>query len=149
MLNDEITLEISKFDKDIDEHREALEKESVWLFLATLGCYGVTNNDFLQTIAFLITFAFFISRVNSRKNKSNTKLFILREKEIKKMITSKLNPGDIQQEQLNNLKKIRNEKLTLFQHIRSNPMYIICFIFLLASMEDLLQPNLISLLLAR
>jgi hypothetical protein len=47
---------------DISNHYSRLELESVWLFLATLGCWSVSIR-WVQLIAYIFTFILFTTRI--------------------------------------------------------------------------------------
>jgi hypothetical protein len=51
--------------KNIEEYRRALEAESVWLFLAILGCWSVSDFH-IQLFAFCVTALFFCIQVSSK-----------------------------------------------------------------------------------
>ena len=57
--NNEIEIELQKFSQDIDDWHEKANIEGIWIFLATLGCWGVTNN-ILLFVALIIVFFIFI-----------------------------------------------------------------------------------------
>jgi hypothetical protein len=50
---------------DITKHYSRLEIESIWLFLATLGCWSVTI-PLLQVVAYIITFIIFGNKIGVR-----------------------------------------------------------------------------------
>ena len=54
------TSEIQNLSNAINTHLARLNREAVWLFLTTLGIWGVTDKS-MQFIAFLLTFLIFSS----------------------------------------------------------------------------------------
>ena len=65
------------------------------------------------------------------------RLFIIRVKEIEELITSVLRFSDFKKERLDDLAKIKKEKLSLFTHVKAVPIYLICYVFLLLSFLNL------------
>ncbi|EHS7465890.1 hypothetical protein KWB77_003545 [Vibrio cholerae] len=53
---------ISSFCRYVDKYRENLNKQGIWLFLATLGTLSV-EPDYIQLFAILITLLIFISKL--------------------------------------------------------------------------------------
>ena len=49
---------------DVKQHHLRLETKSVWLFLATLGCWSVGNN-YIQLMAYVITLVLFGKTISS------------------------------------------------------------------------------------
>lgn len=61
--------EINHLSSEIDITIERLNEKSIWLFLATIGCWGVTHKD-MQLFAMLIIAFYFFDQV-FRGNLSN------------------------------------------------------------------------------
>jgi hypothetical protein len=59
--------EISLFKEHIYNHRQVLNQEGVWLFLSTLGSWGVTQPIF-NIFAFVITFYLFFVQIDQKMN---------------------------------------------------------------------------------
>lgn len=131
--NKKIKARLLNFEKEIDEYREALNTEGVWLFLSTLGCWSVTD-ELLQLFAFAITCILFLNRIWLKLN--DRRLFIIRVREIEKQIKSQLQSSRLQKEQLDHLAEIKKKKLTSFAHIKSVPIYLICYLFLMLSISN-------------
>lgn len=66
---------LKAFGTHIIEYRRVLHDEGIWLFLSTVGCWGVPHPIF-QSVAYGITVVLFGERVKSRytERKSFTKL---------------------------------------------------------------------------
>lgn len=67
----EIENNITKFRAEIEAHYETLNTEAIWLFLATLGCWGVSV-DGIKLIAMLLTFYFLYRSVADKHLKGKT-----------------------------------------------------------------------------
>ncbi|MRD72780.1 hypothetical protein GH865_05880 [Rhodocyclus tenuis] len=57
--------EIQSLRDHVREYRKALNDEGVWLFLATLGCWGVSGKA-LQIFAIVVTILLFGRRLQDR-----------------------------------------------------------------------------------
>ncbi|HDU6200693.1 TPA: hypothetical protein RFX54_003351, partial [Klebsiella quasipneumoniae subsp. similipneumoniae] len=57
--NDSILKEIEKYSAHIDRFRERANIHGIWLFIATLGCWGVTEPS-IQLLAFVMLFFIFL-----------------------------------------------------------------------------------------
>jgi hypothetical protein len=53
-----IRTQIENLGQEIDKYHQHLNQQSIWLFLAVLGCWGVTNHWY-QLVAFVISFSYF------------------------------------------------------------------------------------------
>ncbi|MDI9044121.1 hypothetical protein MT442_22295, partial [Klebsiella pneumoniae] len=59
--NDSILKEIKKYSAHIDRFRARANTHGIWLFIATLGCWGVTEPS-IRILAFvMLFFIFFVS----------------------------------------------------------------------------------------
>ena len=57
--NDSILKEIEKYSTHIDRFRARANTHGIWLFIATLGCWGVTEPS-IRILAFVILFFIFL-----------------------------------------------------------------------------------------
>ena len=119
--------EIDAYNKNIDQYLQALQTESVWLFLAVLGCWSVSSELYLQTIAFSITLVFFGIQVNSRL--SHKKTFDGFEREINDLIERELVSGPLKKYYQGELKKLQGKRLSKMKLLKTAPMFVICFAF--------------------
>ncbi|MEL6493457.1 MAG: hypothetical protein AAFQ95_26245 [Cyanobacteria bacterium J06621_3] len=55
---------LEKLIDDVNQHHFRLETKSVWLFLATLGCWSI-GNSYMQLMAYFITLALFGKMISS------------------------------------------------------------------------------------
>lgn len=128
--NKECELEIQKFSELIDTHYDALNQEAIWLFLATLGCLSIENNELIQSVAYLIAFFLFAYRVYSKTK--NKRPFDFIYKDIKLYIEKNLEPSDTRKARLHDL-DTEKKKFSFFQMVKRNFIFIVCYIFLVAS----------------
>ena len=57
--NDSILKEINKYSAHIDRFRARANTHGIWLFIATLGCWGVTEPS-IRILAFVMLFFIFL-----------------------------------------------------------------------------------------
>ncbi|HCD6506483.1 TPA: hypothetical protein NDV06_005325, partial [Klebsiella pneumoniae] len=57
--NDSILKEIKKYSAHIDRFRARANTHGIWLFIATLGCWGVTEPS-IRILAFVMLFFIFL-----------------------------------------------------------------------------------------
>ncbi|PLL52668.1 hypothetical protein CWN04_29870, partial [Klebsiella michiganensis] len=57
--NDSILKEIEKYSTHIDRFRARANIHGIWLFIATLGCWGVTEPS-IRILAFVMLFFIFL-----------------------------------------------------------------------------------------
>ncbi len=124
---DLINEKISEFESLIDAYRATLNTEGVWLFLASLGCWGV-NDAIVQLSAIAITFIIFSYRIYSQMSFKG--LFSSKVKDLEKMISEELEKGDAQDARLLRLYQVRDKKLSTITHIKSIWIFLICYSFL-------------------
>jgi hypothetical protein len=114
----------------INEYRTALNTEGIWLFLATLGCWSVTN-IFLQFGAFALAVILFGERLNKRM--SETRSFSELFKTIEDRISKNLPEGDSQKARLYDLAALRAKELSKLNNLRNIWTFSLCWLFYGAS----------------
>lgn len=62
MEKEVIEYKISKTELMIEQHHQRLETESLWLFIATLGCWSI-NNPIIAVIALFIVLLYFADTI--------------------------------------------------------------------------------------
>lgn len=129
--NDKIKLEIEEFSKHIDDYRVTLNKEGVWLFLATLGCWSV-QQKWLQLIAILISFLLFSHRIFS--NISDKRAFSKKVKDLEDNIKNKIEPGDTQKARLYDVILLKSGKLAIKDTLKNTAIFFVCYSFLAATL---------------
>ena len=100
-----IIAELDDYSRNIDEYRNALQSEAVWLFVATLGCWSVSGSPKIQVLAFALTVVFFATKVASKL--TNKKTFNRFEYDIEKLISEEFISGQTKE-------FYENELLALF-----------------------------------
>ena len=126
--------EIKAYYKNIDEYRRALQAESVWLFLAVLGCWSVSGNSYIQTFAFFITLAFFGIKVSSKLTHRRT--FNSFESSIQDLIKREFISGPAKDDYSNKLSLLKEKRASNIQPLKAAPMFFLCFVFLVWSIYD-------------
>lgn len=126
--------EIEAYDKNIAEYRRALQTESVWLFLAVLGCWSVSSNSYIQTFAFLITIAFFCIRAASKLTYGRT--FNSFESSIEDLIEREFISGPAKDDYLSRLALLKKKRASNIQPLKAAPMFFLCIGFLVWSIYD-------------
>jgi hypothetical protein len=126
--NKEIIIKISEYENYIDIYWSSLNKEGVWLFLATLGCWSVSH-IFIQTYAIMITFILFSYRIYSKFN-DITPLYSMR-RSLEEKIKNELEESDTKKARLHDLYKIKDKKLSTLNTLKSTFIFLICYSFLI------------------
>ena len=138
----QLKAEIEAYDRNIDEYRRALQTESVWLFLAVLGCWSVSSNSYIQTFAFLITIAFFCIQVTSKLTYGRT--FNSFESSIQDLVEREFISGPAKDDYLNRLALLKKKRASNIQPLKVAPMFFLCFGFLCWSIYDQIVLQLIG-----
>jgi hypothetical protein len=129
--HDSVDEELFALRQYINAYRTALNTEGIWLFLATLGCWSVTN-IFLQFSAFALAVILFGERLNKRT--SETRSFSERFKAIEDLISTDLPEGDSQKARLYDLAALRAKELSKINSLRSVWTFSLCWFFYGASL---------------
>lgn len=126
--------EIKSYDDNIDQYRLALTTESIWLFLATLGCWSVNSGSYLQTLAFIVTLIFFTSRVlaHLKENKSFSNF----EKSIKELIEGEFISGPKKEYYLQELLGLKSKRESNLQPLVVAPLFFVSAGFFCLSVFD-------------
>ena len=128
---------IKAFEKQLPIYRETLNTEGIWLFLATLGCWSVTEFS-LQLFAICITIFLFIS--NTFKEAEVKKTYANQFKEIEKLIrTEYLDEAELK-DQLNRLKELK-KSTSVWNFLKSTPIFLLCYTFLGLSIIHFIKHN--------
>ena len=126
----EIEEKLEEFKAHIDAYRESLNTEGVWLFLATLGCWSVTNQA-MQLLAFLITAALFTHRVYSKLSDKRPLSKIVTE--LERLIKMEPLPTDAQKARLYDLQIIQKDRLAILKQLKATKIFLACYLFLALS----------------
>ena len=57
--DESILTEVEKYSAHIDRFRSRANTHGIWLFIATLGCWGVTD-PYIRMLAFIMLFIIFL-----------------------------------------------------------------------------------------
>ena len=130
-VNGFIVSQTSDFKNHIKQYQETINTEGIWLFLAVLGCWGVTD-EVMQKTAFIMTMIIFSFRVYQKleDTRSFKEIYLYIEEQIKE---SNLNE-DIKKARLYDLNRIKNKSLRLSRMVKSSSIFIICFAYTVFSM---------------
>jgi hypothetical protein len=123
--------EISIYKRRILRYRRAVNNdEAIWLFLATLGCWSVTN-IVVQFIALLLTWIIFIKRLTELSKK------IIFFPKWKNIIENRLDESDLSDDS----KKARrfelaeiDDVISIWSILKDSRMYFLCFLFYLLTL---------------
>lgn len=126
-----IEVELKVLQQNINEYRKALNGEGVWLFLATLGCWSVTNLP-LQFVSFLLALIVFGDRMAKRYKESRS--FSKMVRELENRISQSLPEGDSQKARLYDLAIIKQEEMSTLNSLKNTKVFLLCWFFWGASL---------------
>ncbi len=124
--NQKLKFEIENLNNGIDSFWLSLNGEGVWLFISTLGCWSVDVNG-LKIFALLLTAGLFGHRI-SQKNKGKDS-FVKLVNQIEKNINIKLRTEDTAKARMFDLNEVKTKKLSKFNILKRNAVFIFCYIF--------------------
>lgn len=110
----------------IASFRHALNDEAVWLFLATLGCWGVPNHA-LQFVAFIVAVFLFGYRLSLRQQETRSARILIEA--ISERITEIVPEGDSRKARLYDLAELRKQDLSTLAALRGAKVFVACWIF--------------------
>ncbi|MDD2540966.1 MAG: hypothetical protein PHH28_07965 [Desulfuromonadaceae bacterium] len=110
----------------IREYRAYLNEESIWLFLATLGCWSVAGQG-TQFIALSITVILFGRRLSEKlaDKRSFTKIIL----SLEARITAELPNGDTRKARLYDLAQLKKDELSSITALKKNWVFLLCWGF--------------------
>ncbi|MCX6052666.1 MAG: hypothetical protein NTZ60_09165 [Campylobacterales bacterium] len=118
-----ISQEIENFAKHMVEFRKNLNSEGIWLFIVTIGIFGITDN-YLQMYALVFTFFLFLSRITIGLDDKRTSF------EIYKALLMKIKQSDIndtvRKTYLDALDGIKNDKQCV---LKEGWIFLFAFLF--------------------
>lgn len=130
MNTDEIVKnKILEYEIHIDEYRSLVNTEGVWLFLATLGCWGV-GQVYIQFYALVITFILFTYRIHSKLNDNRS--FSKIEKDIEVIINNHLDV-EVKRTYFHSLSEIKKRKHSIIHIVKSSPVFFLSYSFLIVT----------------
>jgi len=121
-----IETRISKFEARIIEHYRRLDQESIWLFIAVVGCWSITVN-WLQILALLLVFYFLLRNIfDGLELKSSHKQEL---NEISEEIKQASIEEEAKEKYYGKLWKIEKNNLTLSTTIKKNIKFLASLTF--------------------
>ncbi|HEY0562247.1 MAG TPA: hypothetical protein VGD04_02890 [Methylophilus sp.] len=130
-INKNIEEQILDYKRHIRYYQKSLNDEGIWLFLATLGCWGVPDSQ-MQKVAFIITIVIFFYRFYLQIEDKRT--FKQIANDIEDDVKSSTLLEDIKKARLYDLSKIKSKELSLINTIKTMSIFIVCFFFAFISM---------------
>ena len=123
---DKFTDRILSLEAVVIEHYRRLDEESIWLFVAIIGCWSISVS-WVQLLALAIIFYFLYRNVFDGLNLNSS--YSRELKDIRKEIDS----SELDQEQIEclwgKIWKVESEYLTIFQSLKLNVKFILSMSF--------------------
>lgn len=121
---------LQAFRDHILEYRRTLNNEGIWLFLSTVGCWGVPQPVY-QFLAYGLTIVLFGSRLNGRhkEKKSFTKIS---EQLLGRIDLETAEASDRARQHLF-LQQIKAQQLSSWNSVREGYVFLLCWFFYGAS----------------
>ncbi|MDD2915158.1 MAG: hypothetical protein PHP70_07545 [Gallionella sp.] len=118
---------ISDFKSNIQQYHSALNDEGIWLFLSTLGCWGIPDSRF-KFVAFVITLFLFLWRVQERRREKRSFSNVINS--LKDEIQSHLQENEVFRDAaLHRLDQLSKKQLSLASVTRSALPFVVAWIF--------------------
>lgn len=125
--NDSILKEIKKYSAHIDRFRARANTHGIWLFIATLGCWGVTEPS-IRILAFVMLFFIFLFLLHG-SFPGEKRTFKKIHDDIKNKIVDNLTPEQ-QQERFHDLLIVEKKtKVTCWNY--KNNLYLFSLLWFL------------------
>lgn len=125
----------------IDKAREEMNTKGVWLFLATLGCWSISQS-FLQVAGYMLTLYLFAELL--RKNFGSSRSFLeqVRDLEAELVDIEKVDDRDhVIAKGLKELRELEETKLHGLTPYKETKVYIAIFLFYTASVGYAMWPK--------
>ena len=121
-----IEAELSALQSHVAGYRRALNDEAVWLFLATLGCWSVTNG-MIQFVALGLAVLLFGSRMANRSidSRSYSKLVKTIEHRIEQIVPAE----DSRKARLFDLAAFQRSEMSTLRTLKSSWPFLLCWLF--------------------
>lgn len=126
MSNDGLECNINTLAILIRLRYEDLRIQSIWLFVAILGCWGINQKE-TQLLALFIVFFLFYSKLT--KNKGGNLSFAKQIKNINSEIDNSSFDKDIKKARRYDLGKIESELLSKYSVFKTMPEFIVVYLF--------------------
>jgi hypothetical protein len=121
---------LKAFRSYIQDYRQTLNDEGIWLFLSTVGCWGVPNPIF-QISAYILTMLIFGERLRVRHTENRS--FSAIADELEKRITDQEEGAQERTRQLLILEHLRNAHMRGLRPFRNIKIFATSWIFYGAS----------------
>ncbi|MBZ6543021.1 hypothetical protein FMJ66_12470, partial [Klebsiella pneumoniae] len=128
--NDSILKEIKKYSAHIDRFRARANTHGIWLFIATLGCWGVTEPS-IRILAFVMLFFIFLFLLHGSFPGEKRTLHPLPQ-HIKKPIVDNL-PPETPPERFHDLLIVFSPRKSLVGILKSTFIFVSCYGFYFVS----------------
>lgn len=125
-MSKSIHARIIEFHELTDIYRNNLTQEGMWLFVATLGCWGLTANIYFQYFAFCITGILFAERFHDKISRSKN-LARVKSDLIKDIDNS--DEGSEKQTYLKDYKAMLKDRFSINSMFTEGRVFFICFMF--------------------
>jgi len=130
-----IEIEIEALRSHIHEYRRAINDEGMWLFLATLGCWSVSE-EWLQLSAIAVAVLLFSRRLQDRL--SDLKSFSKMISTLRDRIAIELEDEDTKKARLYEIMQIKHNELSFISTIKEGAVFLLCWGFLTATLTYML-----------
>jgi hypothetical protein len=128
--NARVVMDIAFYNKNINNFRYQSNIQGIWLFTATLGCWGVST-PWVQVMAALSLLLIFVFLINDEVCDKRT--FRQIKKDIENKIEASLS-GDTRMARLYELQSVEKERASLVMIIKKSPIFIVCYVFYAVSL---------------
>lgn len=128
--NTAIKADINALTAHIREYRVIINGEAVWLFLATLGCWGVSGT-LPQFVALCITLVLFLRQATDKV--SDKRSFAKMIQDVRDRIDSELLEADARKARLYDLLDIQKTELATIVSIKRTWVFVVCWAFYILS----------------
>lgn len=120
------------------EYRSAINQEGIWLFLATVACWGIPQPVF-QYCAFLLVAFLFGERLNARSTESRS--FSELAKSVERRIAETIPEEDTRKARLYDLAELQRAQLSKIHSFKRAKIFFLCWGFYGASLIYIIWPN--------
>lgn len=134
--NDSILKEIKKYSAHIDRFRARANTHGIWLFIATLGCWGVIEPS-IRILAFVMLYFIFLFLLHG-SFPGEKRTFKKIHDDIKNKIVDNLTPEQ-QQERFHDLLIVEKKRKSLVGIIKTTFIFLACYGFYFMSLYYFIQ----------
>lgn len=124
-----ITTRVENYMSKVENFHIASENAAIWLFLGTIGCWGVEDMKFRITSFFVIFLLFIYQLVNFKKDNNIYKRFDHELTDLIDEIYSTNSIDKYKDELLNKLLLFKKENFGWFGFIKKGGVFTICLLY--------------------